>query len=161
MDAVGIIDELSFVCTHDLAGQSSMRSLSRAVAAFVADCMQFVAADDVEIVIVDFVSTASLVSGYELLRKIGQEHRSACLRPRGDVDSDVRYMADAKAVKSAVEIWRHRAKRLIGSGDVMNEGDLHLFLDGLARFGVGATDADTLAANTKERQPAWAGPRTG
>lgn len=57
-----------------------------------------------------------------------------------------RYVADVNAIEHAIEIWRERARRVIASGFVMEEGDLFLLLDGLARLGVGATDAAAMAA---------------
>jgi len=69
LDAVGIIDEISVVCSADRSGQSAMRILSHSVAEFVV-CMRFVMDDDTEFVIIEFVSTVPLVYGYDLLRKV-------------------------------------------------------------------------------------------
>lgn len=146
VDAVGIIDELSLVCAADRPGQSAMRNLSHAVAAFVVDCMQFVADDDTGYVIIEFVSTVPLVYGYDLLCKVGTAYGLVHGTPDSEFAGAVRYVDDINAIEHAIEIWRERARRVIASGYVMEEGDLFLFLDGLARLGVGATDVDAMAA---------------
>lgn len=145
-DAVGIVDELSFVCTGDRPAQSSIRSLSRAVAEFVANCMRFVADEDTEFVIIEFVSSVPLVYGYDLLCKVGTAYGLVRGAPDSELARAERFVADINAIEHAIEIWRERARRAIASGYVMEEGDLFLFLDGLAHLGVGATDADALAA---------------
>ncbi|CAJ7238107.1 Uncharacterised protein [Burkholderia pseudomallei] len=145
VDGIGVIDQLTFVCTDDRPGQSSMRSLSRAVAEFVANCMQFVADDDAEIII-EFVMWVPLIYGFDLLCKVGTAYGLVRGPPDSELASAERYIADINAIEHAIEIWRERARRAIASGYVMEEGDLFLFLDGLAHLGVGATDADALAA---------------
>jgi hypothetical protein len=70
VDSVGVIEEMMFVCTGDRTGQSSMRSFSRAVAAFVAACMQRVATEDTE-VLIDFVQSVPLVVGLDFLCTMG------------------------------------------------------------------------------------------
>ncbi|CAJ3337395.1 hypothetical protein [Burkholderia pseudomallei] len=145
LDGVGIVEEMMFVCTDERPGQSSMRSLTRAVAEFVANCMQFVADDDAEIII-EFVMWVPLIYGFDLLCKVGTAYGLVRRTPDSELASAERYVADVNAIEHAIEIWRERARRAIASGYVMEEGDLFLFLDGLAHLGVGATDADALAA---------------
>lgn len=70
VNAVGVIEQLTFVCTDDRPGQSSMRYLSRAVAVFVAHCLEFVDSDDAEIII-EFVMWVPLIYGFDLLCKVG------------------------------------------------------------------------------------------
>ncbi|HVW51598.1 MAG TPA: hypothetical protein VHC91_14570 [Trinickia sp.] len=120
VDAARLIVQLALLCAEeDKPGQSSMCSLSRAVVAFVVDCMRFVAANDTEFVLVEFVSTASLVCGYDVLLKIGHVHRSVCTRSSGDVGSAAQSEATAKAVEHATEIWLQRANRVLSSSDAM------------------------------------------
>ena len=91
MDAVAVIDPLALLCADDdRLGQSSMRSLSRAVAAFVADCMQFVVDDDTEYVIIEFVGTVPLVYGFDFLCKVGAAHGLVHERPSAEF-SDARW----------------------------------------------------------------------
>ncbi|ARK80141.1 hypothetical protein BOC40_06680 [Burkholderia pseudomallei] len=146
VDGVAVINELTFVCASDRPRDSALRNLSRAVTEFVANCMQFVADDDTEFVTIEFVSTAPLVYGYDLLCKVGTAHGLVRGTPDSESAGAVRYVDDINAIEHAIEIWRERARRAIASGYVLEEGDLFLFLDGLARLGVGATDADAMAA---------------
>lgn len=145
VNGVGVIDQLTFVCTDNRPGQSSMRSLSRAVAEFVANCMQFVDDDDTEIII-EFVMSVPLIYGFDLLCNVGPAHGLVRGSPANKLGRAKRQVADGKAIEHAIEVWRQRAKRVIESGYVMEEGDLFVFLDGLARLEVGATDMDALAA---------------
>lgn len=146
VDGVGVIEELMFVCVDERRGQSSMRGLSRAVAEFVANCMRFVADDDTEFILVEFVSTVPLVYGYDLLCKVGAAYRLVRGSRESELSSAERFVADINAIEHAIEIWRERARRVIASGYVMEEGNLFMFLEGLAHLGVGATDADAMAA---------------
>lgn len=146
VDGVGVIDQLTFVCAADRPEQSAIRNLSHLVAEFVANCMQFVADDDTEFLIIEFVSTVPLVYGYDLLCKVGTAYGLVHGTPDSEFAGAVRYVDDINAIEHAIEIWRERARRVIASGYVMEEGDLFLFLDGLAHLGIGATDADATAA---------------
>lgn len=132
-----VIDQLALLCAEgERPGKSSMRCLSRAVASFAADCMQFVNDDDAEFILIEFVSTVPLVSGYDFLCNVGAAHGLVLTKfLRGP------HVGDAKAVEHGIEIWRHRAKRAIASAGVMREEDLFLLLDGLARLSVGATSS--------------------
>ena len=160
-DAIGVIEQLAFIFDDEgRPGQSSMRDLSRAVATFVADCLQIVD-DDAEFVIIEFVSTVPLECGYDFLCNVGAAHCLVRTGPVRERTGGRRYVSDAKAVEHGIEIWQHRAKRALASGYVVEEGDLVMVLDGLSRFGVGATGADAVAASSGEKQPAWAGLRTG
>lgn len=159
-DAIGVIEQLAFIFDDEgRPGQSSRRDLSRSVAAFVADCLQFVD-DDAEFII-EFVSTVPLECGYEFLCNVGAAHGLVRTRPDRERTGARRYVSDAEAVEHGIEIWQHRAKRAIASGYVVEEGDLFVVLDGLSRFGAGATDAETVAACSDETQPAWADLRIG
>jgi hypothetical protein len=160
IDAIGIIDHMALLCTDadEKHTQSSMSCLYRSVAAFVADCIQFVDGADVQIVLVDFISTASLAAGCELLLKIGHGHRTACASRRVDVDRGVRYVNDAMAGAPAMEVWRHRVKRAMASGYVMAESEVFLFARGLTRFSVGAIGAGAAAASSGQRQTGWGAP---
>lgn len=146
IDTIGFIDQLTVHCADDEGTErTSIRSLSRAVAALVARCMQFVDEEDAEIII-EFVSSAPLIYGFDLLCNVGPAHglvRGSTAKKLGRAK---RHIAYGKAIEHAIEVWRQRAKRVIESGYVMEEGDLFVFLDGLARLGAGATDADALAA---------------
>lgn len=162
IDAVAVVEQLAVLCAEeDRPGQARMRNLNRSVAAFVADCLQFVDDDDAEFIIIEFVSTVSLECGYEFLCSVGAAHGLVRTRPVRERTGARRYVSDAKAVEHGIEIWQHRAKRTIASGYVVEEGDLFVVLDGLSRFGVGATDAETVAACSDDTHPAWAGLRTG
>lgn len=141
MDPVSVIDQLMYVCTHERPGQSLTRRLSRTVAHFAANCMRFVSQDDTEFIVIEFVSVVPLIYGYDLLCKIGAAHGLVRATPGRQPDSAKRYVSDVSAVGHAIQIWRERARHAIASGYVMEEGDLFLFLDGLARFGPEATDA--------------------
>ena len=145
VDGVGVIDQLAFVYADDRPGQSSMRSLSYAVAALVANCMQFVADDDTEIII-EFVSSVPLVYGFDVLRKLGAAYGLVQGVTRDDVVNSTRHVAPITATGHAIDIWRERAQRAITSGYVMEEGHLFVFLDGLACLGAGASGADAIAA---------------
>ena len=104
VDGVIVIDELAFICADDRPGQSAMRSLSLAVAEFVANCMQFVADDDTEFVIIAFVSTVPLVYGYDLLCKVGTAHGLVRGTPDSESAGAVRYVDDINAIEHAIEI---------------------------------------------------------
>lgn len=145
VDGVGVIDQLTFVCAADRPGQLAIRNLSRAVAALVANCMQFVDDQDTEILI-EFVIWVPLIYGLDLLCKVGIAYGLVRGTSGSELANAERYVADINAIEHAIEIWRERARRAIASGYVMEEGDLFLFLDGLAHLGVGATYADALAA---------------
>ena len=162
VDTIGVIEQLAVLCAEeDRPGQARMRNLNRSVAACVADCLQFVGDDDAEFIIIEFVSTVPLECGYDFLCNVGAAHGLVRTRPDRERTGARRYVSDAKAVEHGIEIWRHRAKRAIASGCVVEEGDLFVVLDSLSRFGVGATDAETVAACSDETHPAWAGLRTG
>ena len=69
IDAIGVIEQLAFICDDEgRPGQSPMRNLSRAVATFVADCMQFVNDDDTKFILIEFVS--GLLKGKGLLLEL-------------------------------------------------------------------------------------------
>ncbi|ONC06096.1 hypothetical protein AQ910_05690 [Burkholderia pseudomallei] len=137
VDGAGIIEQLMFVCTDDRPEQSSMRCLSQAVAAFVANCTQFVPDDDTEIFI-ESVCTVPLVYGFDLLCKVDMAYGSVAGGADTELANVERNVTDVQAIEHAMEVWRQRAYRAIASGYEMEEGNLVLFLDGLARFGVKA-----------------------
>lgn len=145
VDGVAVIDELAFVCADDRPGGSARRSLSDAVAEFGANCMRFVDEDDAEIII-EFALSAPLIYGFDLLCKVGLAHGLVRGSNADKLGRTKRQVTDDKAIEHAIEVWRQRVTRVIESGYVMEEGDLFVFLDGLARLGVGATDADAFAA---------------
>lgn len=162
IDAIGVIEQLAFICDDEgRPGQSSIRNLSRAVAALVADCMQFVPDDDVEFITIEFVSTVPLECGSDFLWNVGGAHGLVPTGPVRERTGARRYVSDAKAIEHGIEIWQHRAKRALASGYVVEAGDLFVVLDGLSQFGFGATGADAVAASSGEKQPAWAALRTG
>ncbi|WP_183163006.1 hypothetical protein [Burkholderia pseudomallei] len=159
VDAVGIIDELTSVCVDERPGQSARRNLSHAVAACIADCMRFVDDDDAEIII-EFVMWAPLTYGFDLLCKVGAAYGLV----RGGIDGEpataARDVAHITATGQAIEIWRQRARRSVASGYAIEQGELCVLLDGLARLGVDATDADALAALSEFCSECQAGSRT-
>lgn len=127
IDATGIIEQLALFCADDdRHEQSSMRCLSRSVATFVADCVQFVADDDAEFIVIEFVSTVPLVYGFDFLCKAGAAHGLVRARLGHEHSSSGTYVTDVKSIEHAIEIWRQRARRVIASGYVTEEG--HLFL---------------------------------
>ncbi len=142
VDGVAVINELTFACASDRRTDSALRRLSHAVDEFVASCMEFVADDDREFIVIEFVSTGPLIFGYDFLCRTGADYGLVRGSSAKRLDRETRRVADDTAIKHAIDVWRQRATRAIESGYVMEEGDLFLFLDGLARLGVGATDVD-------------------
>jgi hypothetical protein len=145
VDSVGVIEEMMFVCTGDRTGQSSMRSFSRAVAAFVAACMQRVATEDTE-VLIDFVQSVPLVVGLDFLCTMGMAYGLVQGADHIRVADAPRFTADINLIEDTIDIWRERARRAIVSGYIIEEGDLFVVLDGLAHLGIGSKDEDAIAA---------------
>lgn len=117
VDAPAVIDQLALFCADDdRHEQLSMRKLSRSVAEFVANCMQFVAEDDTEFIVIEFVSIVPLVYGFDFLCEVGAAHGLVRARLGREFCRARRYLADGKAVEHAITIWRQRAMRGIASG---------------------------------------------